>query len=75
MKKRIIKFIKRIAIVLLIIIVAFFVIRAIGKGICNRTPDGGINESMYVDINGTKQWINIYGEDVNNPVLLYLHGG
>lgn len=75
MKKRIIKFIKRIAIVLLIIIVAFFVIRAIGKGIYNRTPDGGINESMYVDINGTKQWINIYGEDVNNPVLLYLHGG
>ena len=75
MKKRIIKFIKRIAIVLLIIIFAFFVIRAIGKGIYNRTPDGGINESMYVDINGTKQWINIYGEDVNNPVLLYLHGG
>ena len=75
MKKRIIKFIKRIAIVLLIIILAFFVIRAIGKGIYNRTPDGGINESMYVDINGTKQWINIYGEDVNNPVLLYLHGG
>ncbi len=75
MKKRIIKFIKRIAIVLLIIIFAFFVFRAIGKGIYNRTPDGGINESMYVDINGTKQWINIYGEDVNNPVLLYLHGG
>ena len=75
MKKRIIKFIKRIAIVFLIVISAFFVIRAIGKGIYNRTPDGGINESMYVDINGTKQWINIYGEDVNNPVLLYLHGG
>lgn len=30
---------------------------------------------MYVDINGAKQWISIYGEDKNNPVLLYLHGG
>ena len=41
----------------------------------NRTPDGGINETLYVDINGDKQWINIYGQDKNNPVLLYLHGG
>ena len=27
-----------------------------------------------MEINGAKQWINIYGEDINNPVLLYLHG-
>ena len=38
-------------------------------------PENGINASMYVEINQTKQWINIYGEDLNNPVLLYLHGG
>ena len=35
----------------------------------------GINESMYLEVNGTKQWINMYGEDLENPVLLYLHGG
>lgn len=46
-----------------------------GAGLNRRTPKGGINESMYVDINGTKQWINIYGENIHNPVLLYLHGG
>jgi pimeloyl-ACP methyl ester carboxylesterase len=75
MKKKIIKITKRIAIAVFVLLIAFFLVRAIGRGIYNQTPEGGINESMYVDINGTKQWINIYGEDVDNPVLLYLHGG
>ena len=75
MKKKIIKIIKRIAFAIFIILIAFFLIRAIGKTVYSKTPDGGINKSMYIDVNGTKQWINIYGEDVNNPVLLYLHGG
>ena len=74
-KPKLLKILKGLAFVILILIVGFFVVRAIGKAIYNQTPEGGINESMYVDINGTKQWINIYGEDVNNPVLLYLHGG
>ena len=74
-KSKLLKILKGIALTMLIFIVGFLGVRAIGKAIYNRTPEGGINESMYVDINGTKQWINIYGEDVNNPVLLYLHGG
>ncbi len=52
-----------------------FAVRAIGQAYYRRTPKGGINESGFVEINGTKQWIGIYGEDRNNPVLLYLHGG
>jgi len=75
MKKKIIKSLKMIGFAILIILAVFFLIRAIGKAIYNQTPKGGINKSMYIDINGTKQWINIYGEDINNPVLLYLHGG
>ena len=47
----------------------------LGSGLNKSRPKGGINESMYVQINGNEQWINIYGEDINNPVLLYLHGG
>ena len=74
-KQKISKMLKRIALTGLIIVFAFFFIRAIGKAVYSKTPDGGINESMYIEVNGTKQWINIYGEDVNNPVLLYLHGG
>ena len=69
------KIIKWTALVILALIVTFFLVRAIGKAIYTKTPDGGINQSMYIDVNGTKQWINIYGEDIDDPVLLYLHGG
>lgn len=73
--KKMSKIVKRIMIAIVILFLLFFMIRAIGKAYYNQTPQGGINESMYVEINGTKQWISIYGEDINNPVLLYLHGG
>ena len=53
----------------------FLLIRLIGQQINRRTPKDGINESLYIDINGTRQWISIYGENRENPVLLYLHGG
>lgn len=66
---------KWIFLVLAAVIVFFFIVRFIGQKIYNRTPEGGINEEMYVDINGSKQWISIYGQDKDNPVLLYLHGG
>lgn len=67
--------VKWVFIVIISVIVLFFIVRFIGQRINDRTPEGGINETMYVDINGTKQWINIYGQDKDNPVLLYLHGG
>ena len=61
--------------IIIVLILTFCIVRSVGMSINNRTPERGINESMYVDINGTKQWINIYGQDKTNPVLLYLHGG
>ena len=77
--KKALKITGKILLGMLITIVAAIVIllavRIIGRTINGRTPDGGINESMLVEINGTKQWINIYGQDKDNPVLLYLHGG
>ena len=66
---------KWIFIILVCIIALFLIVRCIGQRIYSSTPEGGINEEMYVDINGTKQWISIYGQDKDNPVLLYLHGG
>lgn len=73
--KRLLKILKWTGIIFIIFIITFLFVRFIGKRINSRTPEGGINEEMYVDINGTKQWISIYGQDIDNPVLLYLHGG
>jgi pimeloyl-ACP methyl ester carboxylesterase len=44
------------------------------KAIAIRSPNG-IDEGMYVRIGGIDQWIQIRGQDRNNPVLLCLHGG
>jgi hypothetical protein len=35
----------------------------------------GIDEARYVEVGSIQQWITIRGEDRNNPVLLFLHGG
>ncbi len=75
MRNKLMKVIKYCLLVLAAAIVVLLTIRSIGKAINNRTPEGGINESMHVEINDTKQWINIYSKDIDNPVLLYLHGG
>ena len=69
------KILKCVGITILSLFLLFFLTRSIGQSINRRTPDGGINESMYVNINGSKQWISIYGQNKNNPVLLCLHGG
>jgi pimeloyl-ACP methyl ester carboxylesterase len=35
----------------------------------------GMDEGNYVPIGGIEQWITIRGEDRNNPVVLFVHGG
>ena len=34
-----------------------------------------IDEGMFVSVGGIEQWVQIRGEDRNNPVVLVLHGG
>lgn len=36
---------------------------------------GSISEKVWVEINGIKQGMFIRGENTQNPVILYLHGG
>ena len=35
----------------------------------------GIEQQLYVPIDGIRQWITIRGTDLRNPILLVLHGG
>ena len=46
---------KWIFIVLISLVLLIFIVRFIGQQINKLTPSGGINEEMYIDINGTKQ--------------------
>jgi pimeloyl-ACP methyl ester carboxylesterase len=36
---------------------------------------GAIDESGFVRIGGIDQWIAIQGQNIRNPIILYLHGG
>jgi pimeloyl-ACP methyl ester carboxylesterase len=48
--------------------------RRVAKALEIDTPNG-IIEQRFVKVGGIEQWIQIRGEDRDNPVLLVLHGG
>lgn len=39
------------------------------------TTANGIESLETLELNGDEQWLYLRGQDKNNPVLLYLHGG
>jgi pimeloyl-ACP methyl ester carboxylesterase len=48
--------------------------RRVAKALEITTPNG-IIEQRFIQIGGIDQWIQLRGEDRDNPVLLVLHGG
>lgn len=42
---------------------------------CYAGNPKGVDEEVYVPLNGQEQYLLIRGADVENPVIIYLHGG
>ncbi|WP_447729254.1 alpha/beta fold hydrolase [Pseudoxanthomonas suwonensis] len=36
---------------------------------------GGVQEAYEVEVNGVRHWVNVRGQDRDNPLLLFVHGG
>lgn len=73
-KKMLILFIILCAIILLaVLVIVFFRIHNSLKA--KIDTDNGIQENTYIKIGGIEQYLQIRGEDRNNPVILWLHGG
>jgi len=64
---------------LLILIVCALSYRAIrqhesSSALAIHSPNG-IDEAMFVPLGGINQWITVRGQNRDNPVVLFLHGG
>lgn len=73
------KVIGKIVIILLVFILLLIGI-VIGVRLYNKwkttiKTENGIEESIYVKIGGIEQSLQIRGENQNNPIILFLHGG
>lgn len=62
-----------IAIILILIVVT--ALRLINTYKNRILQPNGIQENIYVEIGGIKQYLQIRGEDKDNPIILWLHGG
>lgn len=73
-RKRLMLFFVLCAIVLLLslTVVSFRIHNSLKSKI---DTDLGIQENTYITIGGIEQYLQIRGEDKNNPVILWLHGG
>ena len=72
-------FLKAVVIILLAVIFGFFIFAITGRNIneVKRAVEfkDGINESIYVPLKNGEGFLRIMGKNVNNPVILSLHGG
>jgi len=68
-----------LAALVVLAVVAAFSYRAVWQHrIANKTritSPNGIDEAKFIEVSGAEEWITIRGDDRDNPVILFLHGG
>ncbi len=78
-KRRLMLCLKWIGIVLLALILLAILFVLCARGITylgeHISTKNGLDEGVYVELGGQEQFLRIRGEDVQNPVIIYLHGG
>lgn len=62
-------------IAMILIFIAIGTIRFINAKKNHISQPNGIQENINVEIGGIEQYLQIRGEDKDNPVILWLHGG
>jgi pimeloyl-ACP methyl ester carboxylesterase len=72
----ILKFVGCVLAAVIVLLVAFVAIVRGATWFSNRiSTSNGVDEGIYVPLGGQEQYLLIRGEDVNNPVIIWLHGG
>lgn len=61
--------------IILLFVLVIFIARGLNKNKTKISTINGIQENSYIEIGGIEQFIQIRGEDTNNPIILFLHGG
>lgn len=56
-------------------IIVLFIFRAVNQTQHKIKTQNGIDESLYIELGGIEQFVQIRGEDTSNPVIIFLHGG
>ena len=69
------KYLKIFLSLLVVLLVSLVIYSGIFPSTEAVSEERGIARLEEVELGGMKQWISIRGEDKNNPVLLWLHGG
>ena len=65
-----------IVVAFFVCVVLFFVfLRFRNRSKTRIDSKNGVQESFFLDINGMKQYVQIRGENTENPVMIFVHGG
>jgi len=70
---------KGIGILLLVAVIGFFAFAITGRNVRQIkraiTYRNGVNDQIYVQLDGSEGYINVFGVSESNPVIISLHGG